>query len=548
MVNEQSSNDLNAIFAYLEKPKTSKRLVIGPSGLEFRTLSLIEILTSHLGLGKAAFKNVVAYIDALFDRIGDEETATKFLERVIQFNTKAYSHTRISTTLINHLRPIRLLQKAIFEKNMPLIFQIVNNNIDINDADALAQTALHKACQIGDAETVDILLQHGADVHATDIHGQTPLHHICQNHGYALAKKLINFGANIQCRDNKGRTPLIHACEKKDFPMVELLLAHKAHIFAKDHQGKTPLHYACENESLPLVEFLIKQGADINEKDERGETALHIASQKNNKELVELLLTIHSDINISLSNLAGKTAHQIAKERGLEKIADLILSKTPQDERTKKTCAHTTEKNSLPETEVIKRRHIEKLGLHDICRLGDKKLLEDIIVQGADINARDALGENVLHIAYDLGDVEIIQLLLKKNANPNLKNRQGQTLLQMAIDNDNQEVIQLLMKNAHNLNVNIKDSFNNTPLIKACEKGDFHLAKLLIQKGANVNETNALELTPLLVACENNCTELAEELIHHGANTHVKNSFGRTPLDIAKAHGNTKICQSLEAH
>ena len=50
-------------------------------------------------------------------------------------------------------------------------------------------------------------------------------------------------------------------------------------LHSAEGTGKTPLHYAAENNSQKVVQALLSAGADINAKDKKGNTTLHHDAQ-----------------------------------------------------------------------------------------------------------------------------------------------------------------------------------------------------------------------------------------------------------------------------
>lgn len=65
----------------------------------------------------------------------------------------------------------------------------------------------------------------------------------------------------------------------------------------------------------------------------------------------------------------------------------------------------------------------------------------------------------------------------------------------------NNEEVELLSKNDGN--VNIRDNYNNTPLIWAAYNGNQEIVNLLLKKGADVNASNSFNNTGLINAAEN---------------------------------------------
>lgn len=87
-------------------------------------------------------------------------------------------------------------------------------------------------------------------------------------------------------------------------------------------------------------------------------------------------------------------------------------------------------------------------------------------------------------------------------------------LMKASSDGDINKVKELVAKGA---DVNIKDSFESTPLHFALRKQNYDIAKLLIEKGADVNVKDKEGKTPLKIAIEMNNDDIANFLRSKGA-------------------------------
>ena len=90
------------------------------------------------------------------------------------------------------------------------------------------------------------------------------------------------------------------------------------------------------------------------------------------------------------------------------------------------------------------------------------------------------------------------------------------------------------------------------PLLKAAEKRDVDLVKLLIQNGANVNSVSSGGRRPLHGAiftqrCTD-CIEIVKMLVKNGADVDALDNSGRSPLHIAAEIGNAIVARFLIEH
>ena len=105
----------------------------------------------------------------------------------------------------------------------------------------------YKAASYEKAETVQLLIQHGADVTARDDTHSTPLHLASSKMCTETVDLLIEHGSDVNAKDANQSTPLHLAASsqlKLEGTIVRLLLKRGAKVDAKDSEGRTPLDVA----------------------------------------------------------------------------------------------------------------------------------------------------------------------------------------------------------------------------------------------------------------------------------------------------------------
>lgn len=173
--------------------------------------------------------------------------------------------------------------------------------------------------------------------------------------------------------------------------------------------------------------------------------------------------------------------------------------------------------------------------LFDAVNRNNHKVLERLIEQSVDINARNKHGYTVLIQASICYNPHLVKIILEHGADPNIKTRfLGFSALYWACDRGCVETIKLLL--SHGANVNILNDHNVAPLHLTSLYGHTEATKLLLENGADVNAKDIYGDTPLhQVALGNRSNvETAIYLIGHGANKNIKNDKGKTAYDIAK--------------
>ena len=91
-----------------------------------------------------------------------------------------------------------------------------------------------------------------------------------------------------------------------------------------------------------------------------------------------------------------------------------------------------------------------------------------------EIENRNNLGQNLLHVAVQNKSIKIANYLIDNNANINSKDNRNNTSLHIAVKNEDYNMVKLLMK--YNPKLNILNNNKETPLDIARKKGN----KLLI--------------------------------------------------------------------
>jgi len=140
----------------------------------------------------------------------------------------------------------------------------------------------------------------------------------------------------------------------------------------------------------------------------------------------------------------------------------------------------------------------DPLTLHDAACSHNLLLLEQLLDDGADPNARDEFGRSALLVALRPNDVPatgVVRLLLERGADPNLPDQLGNAAL-------------------HNL-PSVPGRFG--PSLDELAEQIVAIADVLLEHGANLTMLNTAGCTPLDVAPSGPLRTAAEWLLSHGA-------------------------------
>ena len=418
---------------------------------------------------------------------------------------------------------------------------LVERGTDINIKDKLGRTPLHEAATHDKLDVLKSLLEHGADVNAKNSQGETVLYTTIQktaessniliSNSYnsdvekqkekyrreletqrSIWKLLIENGADVNAKDNSGNTPLHAASYIKyvDFSLYELLIQHGADVNAKNNSGDTPLHLVLRkstDHNKSIDRFLIEHGADFNIKNNNGETPLDIAIKSYNQEIIDLchhhsMMNANKQIQSDLAALLQKQ-NENANPKNEDKKEPAESNSNPKNEDKKESA----KSNSNPKNEDKK----ESVQSNTITNLFN--LLHNHY--GFDVNAKDNLGQSLLHKAALSNDFDLCELLIKNGANVNDTDKSGRTLLTHATIIGNMKLCKFLVENG--ASVNAKNKYGETALHEAIGAGQFEICKLLVKHGADVNAKDSLNETPFDIANKINNKELIDLFRKHGA-------------------------------
>ena len=146
------------------------------------------------------------------------------------------------------------------------------------------------------------------------------------------------------------------------------------------------------------------------------------------------------------------------------------------------------------ETKIIYRHHRTAFDctgapviFHAINKIenGKSKLSKILLRHGADINAKNSIGQSLLHIACQWGNEKTVRFLLRHKIDINAKDNLGNTVLMTAFKYYNSKITNLLLK--HKPNIHAKNNKGQN-VLHFCNRYEEcpHLFKWFILKGVQL--------------------------------------------------------------
>lgn len=419
-----------------------------------------------------------------------------------------------------------------------MLFTLVRAGANVDELDALGETALFKAAAAKNAPKVRALLELGADPNIATANGRRPIDAAVVSYSsgdyyergttpaqaaYDTVDALLAHNASPQMAPGNAQSyaPLHAAARAGNVQLVQLLLRAGANIEEPDHvTGLTPVLTAVGARSTEVAELLLKAGADITKKDKNNRGLLHTAAASGMRAYIDLALKsaqLRADIN-RRDALGTPPLHLALHSTRTDCIAPLVAAGADV---------------SLADAAGLKPVHIVSSAYSDLLF----NALDRAAGAKLDWNAQTEIEkETPMHLAARNGHKNIIDNLLQKNVDITLRDAKGQTPLMAAVYADQIVAVMALVDWCRKKGIALdaqRDAAGRTPLHVAAMRWTPRVLQVLLDGGADINAATADGMTPLHLAARFGRAEIVRLLIEKGADPSVRNKSGATPIDIA---------------
>jgi ankyrin repeat protein len=150
---------------------------------------------------------------------------------------------------------------------------------------------IFEAASLGQLDRFRELVVEKTNINSRSIDGFTALHFACFFGPPESARLLINRGAAVDAvAENAMKVmPLHSAASVRNLEAARILLEHGAPVNARQQGGWVPLHAAASNGDRAMVELLLGHGANAKLANDEGKTAADVAREKGHQEIAALL-------------------------------------------------------------------------------------------------------------------------------------------------------------------------------------------------------------------------------------------------------------------
>ena len=432
-------------------------------------------------LANAAGEGRLDVVKYLIDHGVDVNKKQYYYERTALHYASESGHLIVVETLLSKGAEIDVedearctpLMLAAENGNSDISLYLIDHGADVHKKDYCKGTALHYASESGHLKVVEALLSKGAEIDVEDEDHCTPLMVAAGRGHIDILLYLISHGADVNKKDRRKRTALHNASIRGDLKVVEALLSKGAEIDVEDRGRCTPLMLTAERGHIDISLYLIEHGADVHKKGGRNRTALHNASVRGDLKVVEALLSKGAEIDVEDEDqctpliLAVKydyfavMCHLIKAGAYVKQLVNYFSGIGKGSYRGRDPClralSYVINNKHIAEAGVLITNGVGIEGELDIdsprtaltwsAENGHDSLVRSLILQGVNVNYRDARGCSALHFAAWSNHIQCGILLVEAGADLMLVNTYSLTLLDLASKELKDAIVQTLSFN-----------------------------------------------------------------------------------------------------
>ncbi|EEY21378.1 ankyrin [Verticillium alfalfae VaMs.102] len=339
--------------------------------------------------------------------------------------------------------------EAVRARNQHLIETLLNQGLSLSTRSVQGYTVLHYCAIADDAETANLLIEHGADINAKDYELRSPFRLALASEALSVARLLSEKG----CIIGDSSTALLRLTGRsEEVPGVRPLLQSLAKRLIETGQGPFLLHQAISDVDKSSMKILLDEGFSISKPDHRERGA--DVNQRITRHVIDEagLPETWPDTDVS-DNLYGATAVFLAARYKRDPAMTRFLIDLGADPDAPMwdgmgICARdfTAQAKVMVEggSDINRPTHGGRGVLYwtTICENND--LMKTLIVHGGDVNSSHPDEGTLLMIAAARGNLEMTRMLVEAGADVFKLDKDGKTALQIASSHGKQDVVNAL--------------------------------------------------------------------------------------------------------
>jgi uncharacterized protein len=345
----------------------------------------------------------------------------------------------------------------------------------------------------------------------------------------ARARRLIARGADVNAKDETQQSAYLIAASEGHLELLRLALSNGARVNDKDSWNGTGLIRAAERGHANVVGTLLRAGVDRDHVNRIGYQAIHEAvwlgaDTPSYATTVRVLAAGRVELD-ERSPSAGLTPRQMARERGFDRLEEILTSVT------------TAERPADPDTSLL-----------DAARAGDADAVAVALRAGADIEARDPQGRTALLLASTYDHVDVARVLVGMGADPDALDDRHDTPWLVTGVTGSVAMLEALLP-AHP-DLTVRNRFGGLSPIPASERGHVAYVRRVVATGVDLDHVNDLGWTALLEAVilgdgGADHQDVVRILLDAGVDPDIADRDGLTALQHAEQRGFDEIAELL---
>jgi len=440
------------------------------------------------------------------------------------------------------------LHDAAAKGDLVTVQQLLKAGEDLNGVDENGNSVIRRAVMGGQLEVVKFLIARGADKNEKRQEYEPSLLNLAAIRSLKIANYLLSIGAESTPMDME--LLLGRAAFDGDEKTLSKLLKQGVNINAyalpvnanemtnginydEEVVLQNPLGHAIQQGRANIIGILLKNGARVDQ------NHIGMAICGGNLKLLQQLAKQLAESTNNTDQLQGdKSSSYLVRAItcGNKEVLAFLMEKI-------KPVNYVEVINELKE-------HAAEITIEQFAELFSKD--DDLKVHASGLLARAITANNVKLAVYLLdkgtslppedmdyvmlavaqeGYGEMLELLLKNGGNVEARSAWGNTPLLRAVPYNRVNSAAILLKSG--ADVNVKNELLNTPLHMAAARNFTEMATLLIDNGARVNAVNEDGNTPLHQAVRHTASmDTIKLLLSKKAKVNIKNGEGMTVLHL----------------